>query len=130
MKVLSKRLQSGLAVGSFNFLMQIWSALTDCHIYGNFKCELTWGWESEFMKRKTTLYLEEEDIRELKKIALENQAENMTSLITKSVRNFINEKNIKKRNFTLFNKCKNSVKRNYFGNAVNLQKKLRSEWDG
>jgi len=43
------------------------------------------------MKRKTTLYLEEEDIRELKKIALENPAENLASLITKSVRNFINE---------------------------------------
>lgn len=56
------------------------------------------------MKRKTTLYLEEEDIKELKKIALENPAENMTSLITKSVRNFINEKSIKKRNFTLLNK--------------------------
>ena len=75
--------------------------MTDCHIWVILDVNTLEDSGGEFMKRKTTLYLEEEDIRELKKIALENPAENLTSLITKSVQNFINEKSVKKRNFTL-----------------------------
>lgn len=81
------------------------------------------------MKRKTTLYMEEEDIRELKKLALEEPNQNMTSLITQAVRHFINDKKEKQNSFAGLKKCKNSVKKNYFGEGVKLQRKLRKEWD-
>lgn len=80
------------------------------------------------MKRKTTLYLEEEDVLELKKIALEEPHQNMTSLISKAIHKFIDARKETKFSFNGLLKCKNSVKKNYFGDSVNLQRNLRNEW--
>ena len=81
------------------------------------------------MKRKTTLYLEDQDIRELKKIALEGTNQNMTSLITEAVHQFLDTWRQKPRSFDALFKCKGSVKKNYFGDAVNLQRSLRKKWE-
>ena len=80
------------------------------------------------MKRKTTLYLEEEDIQELKRISLEEPGQNMTSLIQTVIRQFINSRKEKPK-FEEWQRCKNSVKENYFGDPVDFQRNLRKEWE-
>ena len=80
------------------------------------------------MKRKTTLYLEEEDIIELKRISLTEPNQNMTSLIKKAIRQFIENRKAESPTFHELKRCKNSVKKNYFGDSVDIQRKLRDEW--
>ena len=54
----------------------------------------------------------------------------MTSLVTKAIRNFINvKKKNNKKQYVILKRCKNTVKKNYFGEGVKLQRKLRDEWD-
>ncbi len=80
------------------------------------------------MRRKTTLYLEEDDIRELKRIALEEPNQNMTTLIKQAIRQFINIHRNKKRSFEELMKYKGSAKENYFGDGVDFQRSVREEW--
>lgn len=81
------------------------------------------------MKQKTTLYLEEEDIKELKRIALENKGQTMTSLIQSAIRQYISKQYNTPKKFRGLRKIKGSLKENYFGDAVELQRQLRKEWD-
>ncbi|MFH0925048.1 MAG: hypothetical protein V1872_05360 [bacterium] len=81
------------------------------------------------MKRKTTLYLEEDDIGELKKTALKTPNQNMTSLVEKAIRQFIENLAERSNSFENLQKCKGTVKENYFGNAVDLQRYLREKWN-
>ncbi len=81
------------------------------------------------MKRKTSLYLEKEDLQELKRISLKEPDQKMTSLIQRAIRQFIDNRKERTKSFEALRKCKSSVKENYFGDGVSLQRKLREEWE-
>jgi hypothetical protein len=78
---------------------------------------------------KTTLYLENDNLRSLKKMALQFPKTNLTYHINMAIQRYISEMEEKVYARSRWAKIGKSVKRNYFGDAVTLQRNLRKEWD-
>lgn len=80
------------------------------------------------MEHKTTLYLNEKILREVKKITIYNKGESITSLVNKALEEYL-KTNKKKKGITNFLKAKNSISKKVFGDALLFQKKIREEWE-
>lgn len=79
---------------------------------------------------KTTLYLPDHLMLELKRLVAESKRETLTSCITQAVQEFLfkrKKKPVKKSSVLL--KYAGSSKMSQFGDAVEYQRKLRSEWE-
>ncbi|MFA6451545.1 MAG: ribbon-helix-helix protein, CopG family [bacterium] len=79
--------------------------------------------------RKTTLYLEDDIVKKIKELAIEEAGSSMTKIINDTLRQGLGIEKSKTKRFYYMKKAHGSAK--CFGKTdpVAFQRKLRSEWD-
>lgn len=79
---------------------------------------------------KTTIYLEDSMLRQLKVSAAAGRKTNVADLIRQAVGDFLNKRRKPKKAFqNLQQLLKAKPRKTTFGDAVAFQKSMRSEWD-
>ncbi len=80
---------------------------------------------------KTTLYLPEEDIFELKAYAIRSSQRSLTYHIQIAIKKYLQEvkRGKSQKKFQTLLRYKGAFKKNTFGDSVKYQRKLRQEWD-
>lgn len=78
--------------------------------------------------QKTTIYLEEPMLRELKMLAAKTPKANMVSLIRRALREFLAKSGVRNRHAYLKKILKQKPRKTSFGDPVAYQRALRKEW--
>jgi hypothetical protein len=77
---------------------------------------------------KTTLYIPEEDIKALKKLALDTPKKSLTHHIRTAVREYLDHRRSHRAFETLLS-ARGISDGSHFGDPVEYQRKLREEWE-
>lgn len=78
---------------------------------------------------KTTLYLPDQLIENLRALSLQSPRKSLTYHIQEAVREYLKNRKVKKRFATLLKYKGVSKGRSAFGDSVEYQRKLRAEWE-
>ncbi|MBI4125138.1 MAG: hypothetical protein HY466_04330 [Deltaproteobacteria bacterium] len=77
---------------------------------------------------KTTIYLDERMLRELKMLTAKTPKANMVSLIRQALREFLAKSGEQNRHAYLKRMLKQKPRKTSFGDPVSYQRALRKEW--
>lgn len=78
---------------------------------------------------KTTLYIPEDDIKALKRLALETPKKGLTHHIRQAILEYLERRRSRGKKFATLRKYMGTIPRSRFGDGVEYQRQLRDEWE-